>query len=80
MVFAADLGAGQLTAAERKIALAGIRDHARAAAAAMEEEAAVLLERPALLIEDVAALNLALEDARAARAMADALERKERIP
>jgi len=64
----------RLTAAERQ----AIRDQARAAADAMEEAAAALLERPALLVDDVVALRRAVEDARAARAMADALERKER--
>jgi hypothetical protein len=65
---------GKLTPADRQ----AIRDRARMAADAMEEEAVQLLERPALLIEDVEALNWALEDASHARAMADALERKER--
>ena len=67
---------GKLTAADRQ----AIRDRARMAADAMEEEASTLLERPALLVEDVEALNWALEDASHARAMADALERKERGP
>jgi hypothetical protein len=65
---------GTLTPAARQ----AIRDRARMAADAMEEEAAPLLERPALLIEDLEALNWALEDAGHARALADALERKER--
>jgi hypothetical protein len=65
---------GKLTAADRQ----AIRDRARMAAEAMEEEAVPLLERPAMLLEDVEALNQALEDARATRALADALERKER--
>ena len=65
---------GKLTPADRQ----AIRDRARMAADAMEEEAIQLLERPALLVEDVEALNWALEDASHARALADALERKER--
>ena len=65
---------GKLTPADRQ----AIRDRARMAADAMEEEAIQILERPALLIEDVEALNWAREDASHARAMADALERKER--
>jgi len=57
----------------------GIRDHARAAADAMEEAAAALWEtRQVMLVEDDAALRLALEEARYARAMADALEQLER--
>lgn len=65
---------GKLTPADRQ----AIRDRARMAAEAMEDEVAALMERPAMLVEDVEALNMALDDAHHARAAADALERKER--
>ena len=65
----------RLTAAERQ----AIRDQARAAADAMEEEAAAIWEsRHVMLAEDDAALRFALEEARRARAMADALEQLDR--
>ena len=65
----------QLTTADRQ----AIRDHARAVADAMEEEAAALWEsRPNMLVDDDAALKRAVEDARQARALADALEQLER--
>jgi hypothetical protein len=63
---------GKLTPADRQ----AIRDHARAVADKLEEEAAALLERPALLVEDVAALESAQADIHEARTVADALERK----
>jgi len=61
-----------LTAAERQ----AIRDRARAAADAIEEAAAAWDQELPAAAE--AALWKALEEARHARALADALERKER--
>jgi len=77
-LFVADLAAlAELTTAERKIALAGIRDHARAAADAMGGASAAIMERwdkPSGV--DEVALQRAVRDAWRLRAMADALEPK----